>query len=135
MKRTVLQRDTKRRAFLTAELVLTLPVLGLILFALFEFSLLLAARSAVVEAARTGARKATFPNVQSHDIENDVRMVLPPKMRAAATIRVHRGDHTGDPVTVTVTVPMHVASPDLLWPIGYRLRGRHLFAETQMVRE
>lgn len=125
----------KRRAFLTAELVLTLPVLGLILFALFEFSMLFSSRASVQDAARAGARRATMSGAQAADVENEIRVKLPERFRKDADIRIQPGQHTGDVVTVSVTVPMNAAAPDLLWPIGYRLRGRTLVAETKMVKE
>ena len=46
------------------------------------------------------------------------------------------GDHApGEIVTVAVRVPMSTASPDLLWPIGFSLRGRSLYCETRMAKE
>lgn len=117
------------------ELVLTLPILGLVLFAMFEFSLLLTARSSVVAAGRAGARKASLPGASEEAVRAEVRAALPPRLRDSARIHVHAGEHSGDVVMVRVMVPMTAAAPDLLWPIGYRLRGRTLNASSRMVRE
>ncbi len=38
-------------------------------------------------------------------------------------------------VSVSVAVPMRSAAPDLLWPIGYSLQQRRLYAETKMIKE
>ena len=101
------------------ELALTLPILGVLLFGLFEFSMLFTARSQVVEAARAGARKACHCESRGEHVEDEV----------------HPGEKTGDDVTVSVWVPMSKASPDLLWPIGYRLAGRELHASCRMSKE
>jgi hypothetical protein len=45
------------------------------------------------------------------------------------------GEHTGDWVRVAVSVPMNEASPNMLWPVGFNLNGRNLYAETWMVKE
>ncbi|RLS54151.1 MAG: hypothetical protein DWH91_12600, partial [Planctomycetota bacterium] len=48
----------RRRGILSAELLLTLPILIVLLFGLLEFSLLFFARGDVVDASRAGARAA-----------------------------------------------------------------------------
>ena len=135
MKRAVIPYHAARRAFLTMELAFTLPVFMVVLFALFEFSLLFAARSSVVQAGRVGARKATLQGVKTEEIETVVRSVLRPRMRTSAEIVIEPGRYSGDVVTVSVTVPMSKAAPNLLWLIGYDLRGRQLTATTRMVKE
>ena len=150
MKSTVAQSVTARRGFLSLELAFTLPILAVVLFALFEFSLLFLARSKVVEAAHQGARLASRPAVNTNGVDTvdtlgtdgiseavewRIRRLLSPRLREAAVIDIHGGHHTGDIVTVSVTVPMHHAAPDLLWPIGYSLKGRSLHATSHMVKE
>lgn len=125
----------RRRGVLTMELVLTLPILGVVLLGLFELTLLFYARGFVVEASRIGARTATLPGATTADVESNVQRILPPRMQTQAQVRVHLGEHAGDVVTVGVEVPMAAAAPDLLWPIGAGLRGRNLYSETHMVRE
>lgn len=117
------------------ELVLTLPVLGLVLFGLFEFSLLFFARGDMVEAARRGARKASLPGVTVADVEEEVAKQLPANLRNTLQISVTPGAHTGDLVSVEVWAAMHSAAPDLLWPIGLSLQDQQLYAVAHNIRE
>jgi hypothetical protein len=117
------------------ELALTLPILGVVLFGLFEFTLLLYARGLVVEASRAGARQATLPGTTIEDVEAQVSRVLPPRMQEGLGVAADLGTHAGDVVMVGVQLPMTSAAPDLLWPIGVSLSGRSLYSETRMVRE
>lgn len=135
MKSTIRPSCAAHRGFLSVELLLTLPVLTLILFALFEGALLLLAHSELVEATRFGARKATHPSVRPEDVSAAVRTKLHPRLRNAAEVAVDPGEHSGDVVRVAVRVPMNRAAPDLLGPIGLSLRGRSLFAEIGMIKE
>ena len=117
------------------ELALTLPILGVVLFGLFEFTLLLYARGLVVEASRAGARQATLPGATIDDVEANVSRVLPPRLHQGLAVATDLGAYAGDVVIVGVQVPMASAAPDLLWPIGISLSGRNLYSETRMVRE
>jgi hypothetical protein len=117
------------------ELVLTLPILFMLLLALFQFMMLFYSRSLMVEASRAGARKASMPGVSEADVEAEVRRVLVPRLQQGMQVQVEFGEWSGDVVTVSVAVPMMAASPDLLWPIGFGLNGQNLFSETRMVRE
>ena len=116
------------------ELVLTLPIFGILLLGLFEFSLLFFARADVVEACRAGARKATLHNATLIDVEDEVRRMLSPRMLAGAEVTANVSAAPGGVVTVAVRVPMSTASPDMLWPIGFSLRGRSLYCETHMAK-
>ena len=117
------------------ELVLTLPILGVVLFGLFEFTWLFYSRSLVVEASRVGARKASLPGATLSDVERDVRRTLPQGLQRQLRVVGDVGEYSGDVVWVGVEVPMQSAAPDLLWPIGVGLAGRNLYSETRMVRE
>lgn len=125
----------ERRGFLSFELAFALPILGIVLFALIEFSLLINARSEVAHASRAGARLAAAPGVTVDEVEARVRSVLGPPLGRHAIVQADLGHDTGDVVRVAVHVPMYAASPDLLWPVGFSLRGRTLAAETRMVKE
>ncbi len=127
--------NRKRRGVLSMELVLTLPILMIVLFALFEMSLLFYARGIVAEASRAGAQKAALAGVNQDDVEDEVRRVLGSGLTRGTRVKVELAEYSGDPVAVTIKVPMLAASPDLLWPIGFRLAGRDLISETRMVRE
>ena len=128
-------RDSGRSGLLSAELILVLPVFAIVLFGLFEFSLLFLARGELAEASRAGARKATLPGVTSESVESEVRKVLPPRLRDSLQVSIDSGDRSGDVVTVALAVDMNAASPDLLWPIGYSLKNRKLYQVTKMIRE
>lgn len=117
------------------ELVLTLPIVGVVLLALFEFTLLFYSRSLVVEASRAGARRATLTGVTQDDVELEVRRILTPQLQQGLKVQSILSAHSGDLVAVGVEVPMAAATPDLLWPIGIGLKGRNLYSETRMVRE
>lgn len=114
---------------------MTLPILGVVLLGLFELSWLFYARSLVVEASRAGARRGTLAGVSASEIEAEVLRVLPNRLSTGVQVTAEIGEHSGDLVRVGVEVPMAVAAPDLLWPIGMGLNGRNLYSETRMVRE
>jgi hypothetical protein len=128
-------RTPQRHGILSMELVLTLPILGIVLFALFECTLLFYARGLVVEASRAGARRATLTGVTTADVQLEVQRVLTPPLQQGLKIFVDLGQFSGDLVTVGVEVPMSSAAPDLLWPIALGLKGRNIYSETRMVRE
>ena len=134
-KKQHLTQKTKRRGILTMEFVMVMPILAVVLFGLFEFSLLFSARTSVVEACRKGARLATVPGVHPEDVEAEVRRVLPTRLSNQCEVQAIVGENSGDPVSVVVRVPMHCASPDLLWPIGFSLKGQALQSESRMLKE
>ena len=57
----------------SAELVMTLPLFGIILAGLFEFALLFQGRTELAEATRAGARIATLPGVRADQVEQEGR--------------------------------------------------------------
>ncbi|MEW4530389.1 TadE family protein [Maioricimonas sp. JC845] len=124
-----------RRGVLSMELLLTLPIFATLLLGLFEFSLLFFARGDVVEASRVGARQASIQGATYEDVEDAVRLSLGPRMASRATVLAELGRHSGDEVIVGVRVPMSSAAPNLLWPIGFNLQGRHLYCQTRMAKE
>ena len=117
------------------ELVMILPIFGIVLFGLFEFSLLFAARGRVVEASRAGARMACLAGATREAVEEAALGTLDHSLRQTAQVRVDLGEATGDVARVAVVVPMTEAAPDLLWPVGFGLDGRTLYAETRMAKE
>ncbi|HBN79094.1 MAG TPA: pilus assembly protein TadE [Planctomycetaceae bacterium] len=129
------RKRTTRKGFSSMELALTLPILMLLLFGLFEFSMLFFARGTVVEASRVGARAATYPGTTEEFIQESVMQSLGPKMARNAVVKAEMGKYAGDPCVVVVKVPMGVASPDLLWPVGFSLSDQYLIAETVMQKE
>ena len=131
---TILPRRS-RNGILSAELLLTLPILTVLLFGLLEFSLLFFARGDVVEASRAGARAARLYGATEESVEAEVRYSLGGRLAPHARVLTDLGHKTGDEVSVAVEVPMATAAPDLLWLIGYSLNGRELLCETRMAKE
>ena len=129
------RRRHRRTGVLSMELVLTLPIVALLLAGLLEFSMLFFARGEIVEASRVAARKASLPGATLESVEDEVLKVLHPRFHDSLQVDAELGARSGDLVAVAVTVDMSAAAPDLLWAIGYSLRGRPLLSETCMVRE
>ncbi|MCA9029482.1 MAG: pilus assembly protein [Planctomycetaceae bacterium] len=125
----------RRRGSLTMELVLVLPILMLILMGMFEFSFLFLAQGKVEDAAHAGARLATLHGVYEGDVIAAVHRSLTPRLRSNAKVYTRMGEHSGDEIVVTVEIPSSDASPDLLWAIGYSLKGKTIVAETHMTKE
>ncbi len=116
------------------ELVLTLPILLILLFGLLEFSLLFFARGDMVDASRAGVRAARLHGGLRN--RSKTKSAIPwERLASQAQVHTNLGDKTGDEVSVTVQVPMAAAAPDLLWIVGYSLKGRDLLCETRMVKE
>ena len=128
-------RRNARRGVLSMELLLTLPIFGMLLMGLFEFSLLLYARGDVVEACRAGARRAALPGATVENVEQEVKDHLSPRLQANVEVDVECGEHPGDVVAVAVKAPMGAAAPDLLWPIGFSLQGQHFQCAAKMRKE
>jgi Flp pilus assembly protein TadG len=120
---------------LSMELAMTLPLLFVVLMALFEFMMLFYSRSLIVEATRAGARHASLPGATQETVEAEISRVLSPQLQNGIQVGATLGIHSGDVVVVSVQIPMNSASPDLLWPIGVSLSGHYLYAETRMVME
>jgi Flp pilus assembly protein TadG len=126
----------RRGALLSLELVLVLPIVMALFLALIEFSLLWSANQRVKEASSAGCRVATYNGSNLPAVQQAVEFALH-KQALVTTykVQVEGGLHSGDPIAVTVQVPMRAASPDLLSIFGFRLMGRHLQAQTVMRRE
>lgn len=128
------------------ELLLALPVLGVLLLGLVEVSFLLSAQNqlqvACHQACRAGTQPTPGPTAHAWQalLRQEVhaaadRVLHKPHLRKAKELRFEPGLHTGDPVRVQMRLPMSAAAPDLLAPFGFRLKGRHLYAECVMRKE
>ncbi len=117
------------------ELVLVLPIFLLLLFAIVEFSLLTTARVRISDAAHAGARRLCLSDTGPDDIRDEVKLMLGRKLSRDATIEVAGLQKAGERIIVRIRVPMKNATPDLLWPTGFSVRGRTLVADALMVRE
>ena len=124
-----------RRGSLTMELLLVLPILMFLLLGMFEFSLLFLAQGEVETAAHSGARLATLHGVHELDVVAEVERKLSPRLQRDLQVEVWLPEHAGEEVVVTVKVASSNAAPDLLWPIGYSLRGKVLTGQSRMNKE
>jgi Flp pilus assembly protein TadG len=140
----------RRGAVLSVEWLLVFPILVAVMFAITEFSLLWSAKHLLEAATYAAAREASLPA-----FDEDARF-------AAAQTAAERiladpdfidedlsdginsgyefveydvGMHTGDPVVVSLSLPMEKAAPDLLRVIGISIQGKKLTAKTVMRRE
>ena len=131
----LLNRNHRRRgAVLSIELLAVLPVLLLVIAASVEFGLLMTAHAAAADACHTAARLAALGVADDAALEQAARPALGGRMAAVAQMQ-RDDDPTTGIVTVRVSVPMPAAAPNLLWPIGYDLRGRFINASASMVAE
>lgn len=129
-------RATRRRSgVLTFELVLVLPILFIVLMAVFEFSILFFARASVVQACRVAARQASLGMTDTEQLDAVVRRVLSPNLQGNHQVLLIPAQRSGEITTVALRVPMAQAAPDLLWPVGFSLQGRYLAEEISVVRE
>ncbi|QDT34789.1 TadE/TadG family type IV pilus assembly protein [Thalassoglobus polymorphus] len=135
MRRNLNNQNRSRRGFVSLEVVLVLPMFMVLLLGLCEFSLLFTAQGQVVESARAGARIATLHGVDDVIVEEEVRKTLSRSLGTYARVESQLGKYSGDEVIVQVRVPMASVTPDLLWPIGYSVRGREVIAVARMRKE
>jgi hypothetical protein len=129
------RRRYRSGVILSMELVLVLPIFLLLLFAIVEFSLLTTARVRISDAAHAGARRLCLSDTGPDDIRDEVKLMLGRKLSRDATIEVAGLQKAGERIIVRIRVPMKNATPDLLWPTGFSVRGRTLVADALMVRE
>ncbi|WP_231740989.1 TadE family protein [Thalassoglobus neptunius] len=120
---------------MSLELTLVLPILLVMLFGLFEFALLFNARIELDRATRAGARIAMMQGVDASIVEREVKESLRPKFAEAVSIGVRLGEFSGDEVIVEAGLPMTMASPNLLWPIGYNLVGQEIVTVVRVRKE
>lgn len=124
-----------RKGFVSLEVILVLPMLMILLLGLLEFSLLFSARGEVIDAARAGGRLATLHGVDEYLIEDEVRRTLGRPLASYARVETQIGEHSGEEIYVRVRVPMAAATPDLLWPVGYSVKGQEIIGEVRMLKE
>jgi Flp pilus assembly protein TadG len=111
------QRTRRRRSERGAELIelaIVLPILLIIIAAIFDFGFLFQRYESLTNAAREGARIATLPNYTASDVQARVASYLDatgmPSAAAAITVvysnqPVSPGGPTISVATVTVTYP------------------------------
>lgn len=118
------------------ELILALPLLVGLLFAIVEFGLLWEANHQVKMASVVGARIASHPGGDLHAVECAVKETL---MKAGIkvhhTVSLEGGEHSGELLSVEVRALMTDAAPDLLAFIGFSLSGQELVGRTVLLKE
>ena len=82
------RRNKKRSGMLSAELIMALPILAIVIFGLFEFALLFTVRGELSEASRVAARKATMPGVTYEAVEEEIRRVLSPRLQRTMEVSI-----------------------------------------------
>lgn len=128
-------RSNRLGAILSMELVLVLPIILLLLFAVCEFSMLASAQTQISDSARNTARLMSLTGMPAAEAETRVLSMLGPVMSRGARVRVIPGQFPGDSCQVTVFVPMKNATPDLLWMTGFSVKERVLTGHASMVVE
>jgi hypothetical protein len=130
----------RKGAIQTVELLLVLPILLGLLFAIIEFGLLLSANQRLKMASQLACRVGTLPADDPVEREQAIRRAAKGALGKPHLIRAHRlefdaGRYTGDPVVVEIRLPMKAAAPDLLAVLGLGLKDRELLARTVMRKE
>jgi hypothetical protein len=125
---------------MTVELIMVLPILLLLLFAMVQFSMLLTARQQLLAASREGARTGARGGSPA-EVGAAVKGAL--GQGSLGEARVHYRVLAGDPsqpvpgrerVEVTVEVPATRVVPDLIrWVVSFE--DQDLVATTVMQRE
>ena len=123
-------------ALLTMELILALPLLVGLLFAIVEMGLVWEANHQVKMASVVGARIAAHPGGDLAAVENAVEnTLLKAGLKAHHTVHLEGGEHAGDLVSVEVRALMSDAAPDLLAFLGFSLAHQELVARTVLLKE
>ena len=136
---------------LTAELIITMPIVVGMIFAMIEIGMILVGQQQIENAARIGCRVGTFPgdttlagdtcdpNITVHDVEVRAAIIHAlggsnTKLAQEADIDYTYGENPGDHVTVTIKVPMSAAAPDMLAFLGFSLDGPDPVNEPEHVK-
>ena len=130
---------TKRAGFVSsAEVLFVLPVLLLIVFALVELSLLLAAERKLAEVSGVVARTGSLGGT-TEDMEAVMKSAAGEKWKDQVVLKVApenpKDRIQGRQLDVTVTLPARYAGPNLLRSIGIDLTGATLVGRTVIVVE
>lgn len=125
----------RRGAILSMELVLILPIFLMLILSMAEFSMLMSARTRVCDAARQGSRMLCLGGQSPDQIRSQLVAILGSGMGRQCQIEIQPAAGPGDLGNVQIRVPMHCATPDLLWMTGFSVRNRFLEADAPMVME
>lgn len=125
-RRPASRRRASRPGSLALELLLVLPLLLTLLFAMIQFSILLSSRQVLLAASQEGARVASHGG-NATEVETAARRVLGNGSLSQAEVIPLLNDNSGnpvpagDPVTVCVQIRAGQAAPNLLRFIGLNI--------------
>jgi len=130
------RRRNRQGAILTMELLLVLPIVVGLLFAIVEFGLLWQANSQIKLASEAGCRVASLPGSDAEAVQAAIDAALVhSKLIAARRVAIDGGQWSGEPVSVEIRLAMREAAPDLLAFLGFGLGEQELIARTVLRKE
>jgi hypothetical protein len=133
-------KKSRGGAVFSLELLLILPIVLVVCFAVVEFSLLLMGMQRVQAASSAACRIASLPatdiGAQERAMDDAVAAALGTEgMVNDYQMTTNLGAYPGDPVSVEVRVPMTAVAPNLLRIIGFNLEGRELTSLSAMCKQ
>jgi Flp pilus assembly protein TadG len=134
---TVRSLRNKRQGAAAVEFAVVLPVFILLVFGMIEYGRMVMVQQVITNASREGARRAVLDGATATEVQSAITTYLSDaKISGADTPDIEPDDPamagSGDPVTVTVSVPFSAVS----WlPSPMYLGGKVLSASTTMRRE
>ncbi len=134
-----MRRPSRNRSGLfTVELIFVLPVLLLLVFALVELSMLIAAERKLAEVGGVVARTGSLGGTND-DMESVMKAAAGKKWADEVKLSVSPANpderHQGTPLKVTVSLPARYAGPNLLRSIGINLTAATLVGQTVIIVE
>ena len=133
-------RPTERAGSFSVELIFVLPILLLVVFALVELSLVLAAERKLAEVSGVVARTGSLGGTEA-EMTAVMKAAVGPKWADNAELKLEvsppdaDGRLQGTTLQVTVSLPAKYAGPNLLRSIGIDLTEATLVGRTVIVIE
>jgi Flp pilus assembly protein TadG len=129
-------RLNSRSGWTTLEALWVVPILLIVVVALVEFAMVIAAEQKVAEASGLACRTAAVGR-SDDDAREAVKAVLGKRQYDEAKIKIDRrhDDHLGDVVDVRVDLPVKAAAPCVLRSCGLKLCDDMLIGRTVMKAE
>lgn len=133
MIRPLPTRPSSRPASVTLEAALVLPILLVVVVALAEFAMVIAAEQRLAEASGVAARTAAVGRSDA-DAKAAIKAVLGDTQYQAADVAIDRrkDPHLGEVVEVRVKLPAKAAAPCVLRSCGVKLSDDTLIGRTLM---
>ena len=124
-----------RRGAAAVEFAVVLPVFVILVFGMIEYGRMVMVQQVITNASREGARKAVLDGATTSSVQTAVTSYLTSAKVSGGSTAVSpnpTGAASGDPITVTVSIPFSAVS----WlPSPMYLGGKTLSASTTMRRE